>query len=137
MKLDVVSVVVEVEEVSKLPRFLLAQLLVEGLVGLSGRVSAALSLFGDDRGRTRDVIPRHLLGDKLSMTGRADKSARCEVSIRAAFGWASLTIVRKLSTHRAKGVGRLTLMSTFLPPLSNVGAAAMWRAANDKAQTRF
>ena len=44
MKLDVVSVVVEVEEVSNLPRFLLAQLLVEGLVGLIGRVSAALFL---------------------------------------------------------------------------------------------
>ena len=68
------------------------------------------------------------------MTGRADKS---EVSIRAAFGWASLTVVRKLPTHRAKGLRRLTLMSTFLLPLSNVGTAALWRAANDKAQTRF
>ena len=46
MKLDVVSVVVEVEEVSILPRFLLAQLLVEGLVRLTGRVSAALFLLG-------------------------------------------------------------------------------------------
>ena len=44
IKLDVVSVVVEVEEVNKLLRFLLAQLLVEGLVGLTGRVSAALFL---------------------------------------------------------------------------------------------
>ena len=44
MKLDVVSVVVEVEEVSILPRFLLAQLLVAGLIGLTGRVSAALFL---------------------------------------------------------------------------------------------
>ena len=71
------------------------------------------------------------------MTGRADKSARCEVGVRGAFGWASLTIVRKLPTHRAKGFGRLTLMSTFLLPSSHVGTAAMWRAANDKAQTRF
>ena len=71
------------------------------------------------------------------MTGRADKSAQCEVSIRAAFGWAKLTIVRKLPTHRAKGLGRLPLMSTFLLPSSNIGTAAMWRAANDKAQTRF
>ena len=45
--------------------------------------------------------------------------------------------MRKLPTHRAKGLGRLILKSTFLPPLSNVGTAAMWRAANDKAQTRF
>ena len=44
MKLDVVSVVVEVEEVSILPRFLLTQLLVAGLVALTGRVSAALFL---------------------------------------------------------------------------------------------
>ena len=44
MKLDVMSVVVELEEVSKLPRFLLAQLLVEGLVGLTERVTAALFL---------------------------------------------------------------------------------------------
>ena len=95
MKLDVVSVVVEFEEVSKLPRFLLAQLLLEGLVGLTGRVSAALFLLGR-RGRTRDVTPRPLVGDKLSMTDRADKSARCEVSVRAAFGWTSLTFVRKL-----------------------------------------
>ena len=50
MKLDVVSVVVEFEEVSKLPRFLLAQLLVEGLVGLIGRVSAALFLLGTTGG---------------------------------------------------------------------------------------
>ena len=60
MKLDVVSVVVEVEEVSKLPRFLLAQLSVEGLIGLTGRRHL---LVGDDRGRTRDVIPRPLVGD--------------------------------------------------------------------------
>ena len=46
MKLDVVSVVIEFEEVSILPRFLLAQLSVEGLVGLSGRISAALFLLG-------------------------------------------------------------------------------------------
>ena len=50
MKLDVVSVVVEVEEVSKLPRFLLALVLVEGLVKLSGRVSAALFLLGTTGG---------------------------------------------------------------------------------------
>ena len=50
MKLDVVSVVVELEEVSKLPRFLLAQLLVEGFVGLTGRVSAAFVLFGTTGG---------------------------------------------------------------------------------------
>ena len=81
------------------------------------------------------MTPRPLVGDKLSMTGRADKSARCEVSIRAAFGWASLTIVRKLPTQRAKGLGGLTLMSTFHLPSSNVGTAAMWRATNDKAQT--
>ena len=46
MKLDVVSVVVEFEEVSILPRFLLAQLLVEGLIRVIGRVSAALFLLG-------------------------------------------------------------------------------------------
>ena len=46
MKLDVVSVVVEVEEVSMLPRFLLAQFFVAGLVGLTGRVFAALFLLG-------------------------------------------------------------------------------------------
>ena len=46
MKLDVVSEVVEFEEVSKLPRFLLAQLFVEGLVELTGRVSASLFLLG-------------------------------------------------------------------------------------------
>ena len=89
------------------------------------------------RGSTRDVIPRPLVGDKLSMTSRADKSARCEVGVSAAFGWASLTFVRKLPTHRVKGLGRLILKSTFLSPLSHVGTAAMWRAANDKAQTRF
>ena len=50
MKLDVVSVVVEVEEVSKLPHFLLAQLLVEGLVELTGRVSTALFLLGTTGG---------------------------------------------------------------------------------------
>ena len=50
MKLDVVSVVVEVDEVSKLPRFLFAQLLVEGLVKLNGRVSAALFLLGTTGG---------------------------------------------------------------------------------------
>ena len=50
MKLDVVSVVVEVEEESKLPRFLLAQLLVEGLVELTGRVSAAFVLLGTTGG---------------------------------------------------------------------------------------
>ena len=50
------------------------------------------------------------------MTVRADKSARSEVSIKASFGWASLTIVKKLPTHRAKGLGRLTLMSTFFSP---------------------
>ena len=44
MKLDVVSVVVEVEEVSILHRFLLAQFLVVGLVGLTWRVAAALFL---------------------------------------------------------------------------------------------
>ena len=44
MKLDVVSVVVKVEEVSILPNFLLAQFLVAGLVGFTGRVSAALFL---------------------------------------------------------------------------------------------
>ena len=44
MKLDVVSVVFEVEEVRILPRFLLAQLLVEGLVGVTRRASAALFL---------------------------------------------------------------------------------------------
>ena len=44
MKLDVVSVVFEVEEVRILPRFLLALLLVEGLVGVTGRASAALFL---------------------------------------------------------------------------------------------
>ena len=49
MKLDVVSVVVEVEEVSILPRFLLAQLFVEGLVGVTGRVSAALFVSGGRR----------------------------------------------------------------------------------------
>ena len=49
-KLDVVSVVVEFEEVSKLPRFLLAQLLVEGLVELTGRVSTALVLLGTTGG---------------------------------------------------------------------------------------
>ena len=50
MKLDVVSVVVQFEEVSKLPRLLLAQLLVEGLVELTGRVSAALFLLGTTGG---------------------------------------------------------------------------------------
>ena len=50
MKLDVVSVVVEFEEVSRLPRFLLAQLLIEGLVGLTGRVSAAFVLLGTTGG---------------------------------------------------------------------------------------
>ena len=50
MKLDVVSVVVEVEEVSNLPRFLLAQLLVQGLVEFTGRVSAALVLLGTTGG---------------------------------------------------------------------------------------
>ena len=131
MKLDVVSVLVEVEEVSKFFFFfLLAQLLVE-------ESFRPLVLAGDDMGRTRDVTPRPLVGDKLSMTSRADKSARCEVSVRAAFGWASLNIVRKLPTHRGKGLGRVTLMSTFLLPSSNVGTVAMWRAANDKAQTRF
>ena len=44
MKLDEMSVVVEVEEVSILPRLLLAQFLVAGLVGLTERVSAALFL---------------------------------------------------------------------------------------------
>ena len=44
MKLDVVSVMVEVEEVSILPRSFLAQLLVEGLIGVTGRVSASLFL---------------------------------------------------------------------------------------------
>ena len=44
MKLDVVSVVV------KLPRFLLAQLLIEGLVELTGRVAAALVLLGTTGG---------------------------------------------------------------------------------------
>ena len=52
MKLDVVSVVFEVEEVSILPRLLLAQPLVEGLVGVTGRVSAALFL-----GRTTGAAP--------------------------------------------------------------------------------
>ena len=50
MKLDVVSVAVEDKEVSKLPPFLFAQLLVEGLVGLTGRVSAALFLLGTTGG---------------------------------------------------------------------------------------
>ena len=50
MKLDVVSVVVEAEEVINLPRFLLAQLLVEGLVELTGRVSAAFVLLGTTGG---------------------------------------------------------------------------------------
>ena len=44
-------VVVEVEEVINLPRFLLAQLLVEGLVELTGRVSAALFLLGQQEAR--------------------------------------------------------------------------------------
>ena len=44
MKLDEMSVVVEVEEVSILPRLLLAQFLVAGLVGLTERVSADLFL---------------------------------------------------------------------------------------------
>ena len=44
IKFDVVSIVFEVEGVSILPRFLLAQFLVEGLVGLTGRVFAALFL---------------------------------------------------------------------------------------------
>ena len=50
MKLDVVSVVIEVEEVNILPRFLLAQFLVAGLVGVTGRVSAALFLLGGTTG---------------------------------------------------------------------------------------
>ena len=50
MKLDVVSVVSEIEEVSILPRFLLAQFFVEGLVGLTGKVSAALLSLGGTTG---------------------------------------------------------------------------------------
>ena len=133
MKLDVVSVVVEFVEVSKLPRFYFGPLFGGRLGQISWESFRRLLLVvGDDRGRTRDVTPR-----PLNVTGRADKSAWCEVSIRAASGWASLTIARKLPTHRAKGLGRLTLMSTFLLPTSHVGTAAMWRAANDKVQTRF
>ena len=138
MKLDVVSVVVEVVEVSIQPRFYFGPLFGGRLGQISWESFRRLLLVvGDDRGRTRDVTPRPLVGDKLKVTGRADKSARCEVSIRAASGWASLTIVRKLPTHRAKVLGRLTLMSTFLLPTSDFGTAAMWRAANDKVQTRF
>ena len=64
MKLDVVSVVVEVEEISILPRFLLAQFLVAGLVGLSGRVIAALFVLEGTIGAASGM---HTLGP-LSVT---------------------------------------------------------------------
>ena len=70
------------------------------------------------------------------MTGRADIRARSVISMSAALEWASLDIVRKLSRHHAKGLDRLTSMSTFSPS-SYIGTAAMWRAANDNAQTGF
>ena len=55
MKLDVVSVVVEVEKVSILPRSLLTQFLVAGLVGLTGRVSAALFLWLGTTGAASEI----------------------------------------------------------------------------------
>ena len=59
MKLDEISVVFEVEEVSILPRFLLAQFLFEGFVGLTEIVFAALILL---RGTTGGAPGMQLLG---------------------------------------------------------------------------
>ena len=70
MKLDVVSVVVEVEEVSNLPSFLLAQLLVEGSVELTGRVSAALVLLGTTGGALSAPVPEYLIkGEMTTLVG--------------------------------------------------------------------
>ena len=65
MKLDEISVVFEVEEVSILPRFLLAQFLFEGFVGLTEIVFAALILLRGTTGvRTRDATPGPFVGLK-------------------------------------------------------------------------